>query len=334
MTTAQLAPQIPVRVIASDGFTGFLAEHDVSLAFTTGGQGIFGVLAARPDGQLASIQHPFGHCTGPTTATDGIWVAAADQLVGYAARPATDGVHDVSLTPTESLPTGPLQTHEIAVNSSGEVLFCNTAHNSVSMHRPPHGFTEIWRPPFVAGDGPEDRCHLNGLAVTDGKLRLVTCLGETDEPGGWRRNLARGCLVDVLSNELLASGLWLPHSPRIHHDTTWLLESGTGTLGTVGTHGYTPEVELPGFTRGLDFVEGYAVVGLSMPWRARTHLPLVDRLQGEDISPMCGLAVVDLSKGDIAHWARVDTPTGEVFDVRALRHVRYPAVIQRSLNAP
>ena len=33
----------------------------------------------------------------------------------------------------------------------------------------------------------EDRCHLNGLAMVDGRPRYVTALAETDTPQGWRR---------------------------------------------------------------------------------------------------------------------------------------------------
>jgi allophanate hydrolase subunit 1 len=33
---------------------------------------------------------------------------------------------------------------------------------------------------------PEDRCHLNGLAIRDGQPAFVTALGVTDSPGGWR----------------------------------------------------------------------------------------------------------------------------------------------------
>ena len=34
-------------------------------------------------------------------------------------------------------------------------------------------FSPRWRPPFVSALAPEDRCHLNGLAMVDGVLLLV-----------------------------------------------------------------------------------------------------------------------------------------------------------------
>ena len=41
-----------------------------------------------------------------------------------------------------------------------------------------------WRPPFVSALAPEDRCHLNGLGLVDGRPKYVTALGETDTAGG------------------------------------------------------------------------------------------------------------------------------------------------------
>ena len=72
-----------------------------------------------------------------------------------------------------------------------------------------------WRPPFVTELEPADRCHLNGLAMGDGKPKYVTALGESNEMAGWRPNKARGgVLMDVDSGAVLCRGLSMPHPPR------------------------------------------------------------------------------------------------------------------------
>jgi hypothetical protein len=43
-----------------------------------------------------------------------------------------------------------------------------------------YSFVPRWRPPFISALVAEDRCHLNGLAVVDGRARFVSALGETD----------------------------------------------------------------------------------------------------------------------------------------------------------
>src|SRR5262249_51653564 len=145
----------------------------------------------------------------------------------------------------------------------------------------------------------EDRCHLNGLAVVEGRPRYVTALGETDATDGWRPNKARGgCLLDVPGGAFVARGLSMPHSPRWHDGKRWCLESGTGRLLHVRVAtGRTETVaaELPGFARGLALAGPYAFLGLSKirEKSAMTGVPLAER-RGR---LKCGVAVVDLRNG-------------------------------------
>ena len=89
-----------------------------------------------------------------------------------------------------------------------------------------------WRPPFVTELEPSDRCHLNGLAMVDGKPKYVTAPGESNEMAGWRPNKARGgLLMDVDSGAVLCRRLSMPHSPRWYGGRLWVCESGAGTLG-------------------------------------------------------------------------------------------------------
>ena len=50
-----------------------------------------------------------------------------------------------------------------------------------------HNFIPRWKPRFVSALAAEDRCHLNGLAMENGRPRYITCLGETDTLRGWRK---------------------------------------------------------------------------------------------------------------------------------------------------
>ena len=102
---------------------------------------------------------------------------------------------------------------------------------------------------------PQDsvRCHLNGLAIQDGRVRWVTAFGTTDTPQGWREAKSNGVILEVPSGEVIARGLSMPHSPRWYAGKLWVLESGRGTVATVdpGTGVVSTVAELPGFTRGL-----------------------------------------------------------------------------------
>ncbi len=42
-----------------------------------------------------------------------------------------------------------------------------------------------------------------------------------------------GRVIDVQSNEIVATGLSMPHSPRVYRDKLWVLNSGTGNFGFI-----------------------------------------------------------------------------------------------------
>ena len=124
------------------------------------------------------------------------------------------GRHDAVFLPRGSHVTGDIRIHEMAF-AGDELWIVNTRFSCLSVLDREHSFVPRWRPPFVTSLAPEDRCHLNGLAVADGRVRWVTALGATDMPQGWREDKARGgVLVDVPSGEIVARGLSMPHAPR------------------------------------------------------------------------------------------------------------------------
>src|SRR5262249_12225147 len=191
--------------------------------------------------------------------------------------------------------TGDVQAHESAW-VGGEFWVVNTLFSCLSALHPAYSFAPRWRPPFVSALAPEDRCHLNGLAVADGRPRYATALGETDTPEGWRAVKANGgCLMEVPGGRVVARGLSLPHSPRVDGGRVLFLHSGLGRLDEVhpATGELTPVAELPGVARGLALHGGYAFVGLSKARPTLKGVPVVARRD----ELKCGLIVVDLRTG-------------------------------------
>src|SRR5439155_7420160 len=184
------------------------------------------------------------------------------------------------------------------------------------------------RPPFITALAAEDRCHLNGLCVADGRPRYVTALGTTDSAGGWRADKPRGGVVmELPGGEVVARGLSMPHSPRWHEGRLWVLESGTGGVVHIDpTTGSKETVAgLPGFTRGLAPVGPYAFVGLSKirPTSAMDGVPLAERRD----ELKCGVAVVDVVAGRVIGLLEFQTAVEEVFDVQLLPGLRFPEVV-------
>jgi uncharacterized protein (TIGR03032 family) len=218
----------------------------------------------------------------------------------------------------------------MAWGAGRELWAVNTRFSCLCTIDPSASFTPRWRPPFVTALEPTDRCHLNGLAMVDCRPKYVTALGEADAPGGWRANKARGgVLMDVDSGEMIARGLSMPHSPRWHGGRLWVCESGPGTLGFVdlNTGRYEPIAQVPGFTRGLEFVGNLAFVGLSQVRESAVFsgIPITERLTAEERT--CGVCVIDVTTGRVEALLRFDTAVQEVFAVAVLPGRRYPDLI-------
>jgi uncharacterized protein (TIGR03032 family) len=287
------------------------------------------VVAAR-QGRLVLTFHQFERAMGIAVKPGALAVCTRQEV--WFVRNATDiaakleprGQYDACFLARTAHFTGDIRAHESAWVGN-EFWVVNTLFSCLAALHPYYSFAPRWRPPFVSALAPEDRCHLNGLALVDGKPRYVTALAETDTPEGWRvGKAAGGCLIEVPSGHVLARGLSLPHSPRVDGGPIYFLNSGHGRLEvadpTTGT--INAVVNLPGVARGLALQGGFAFIGLSKARPSLDGVPIVahrDQLR-------CGLAVVDLRTG--SHVAFLDFHTGveEIFDVQVLPGVTFPYI--------
>jgi uncharacterized protein (TIGR03032 family) len=236
--------------------------------------------------------------------------------------------HDACYVPRSTHFTGNIDIHEMSWSGDDHLWLVNTRFSCLCTLDVDNSFHPRWRPAFVSAYAPEDRCHLNGLAMRDGKPRYVTALGETDVMGGWRANKASGgILLDIENGEVLQRGLSMPHSPRWHQDRLWVLESGKGALSVVDPRSNALSIvaTLPGFTRGIDFVGPLAFIGLSKVRESATFsgLPIVRELTER----ICGVWVVNIERGEIVGFLRFESGVEEIFAVQVLRGVRYPEML-------
>lgn len=238
-----------------------------------------------------------------------------------------EGKHDAAFLPRHGHITGNIDIHEMDW-AGDELWLVNTRFSCLCTLDGEHSFVPRWRPKFISGYAAEDRCHLNGLEVVDGRPRYVTALGTSDVAGGWRENKAGGgVLIDVEADEIICRGLSMPHSPRWYQDRLWVLESGNGTLATVDPDNGQLETvaELPGFTRGLDFLGPYAFVGLSQVRESAVFsgISLTERVSERN----CGVWVVDIRSGQTVAFLKFEDAVQEVFAVSVLGGMKFPDVL-------
>ncbi len=327
------APQLePLRSVHTASFPQILNQRGISLLVTTYQAGRLVVL--RADGNVLNTHfRGFQKPMGLAVRDNRFAIGLAQEVCEYHNLPAVarklepPARHDACFMPRVAHATGDIQIHEMAWVGE-ELWFINTAFSCLCTRSDGYSFRPRWRPPFVTHLAPEDRCHLNGLALVDGQVRYVTALGETNTAGGWRANKRNGgVLIDVPSNQIIARGLSMPHSPRWYDGRLWLLESGAGTIGAfdLASGRYQPIAELPGYTRGLSFHGPLAFVGLSQVRESAVFsgIPLVERLKERN----CGVWVVNIQSGETVAFVKFEDAVQEIFAVEVLPGIRYPDVI-------
>jgi uncharacterized protein (TIGR03032 family) len=321
-----------VEVTGSPHLSAWLAEHHVSLAFTTYQTGKLFLLGRHPEGRLDVFERTFNRAMGLWADGQSLWLSTLYQLWRFEniLRPGEifQG-RDRLYVPKVSSTTGDLDIHDIGVDSSGRPVFVATSFGCIATTSERYSFTPLWRPPFLSRLVAEDRCHLNGLAMADGRPRFATAVSTSDVVDGWRdRRHDGGVVIEIPSGRVIASGLSMPHSPRLYRGRLWLHNSGTGHFGSIDPTGgsFEPLAFCAGYLRGLAFVGDYAVVGLSRPRDDKTFggLALEQELANRGADARCGLQIIDLRDGTIAHWLRVEGLVRELYDVAALPGVSRP----------
>lgn len=334
-TSAETPAPKALRAVHTPNFPALLRRLGASLLVTTYQAGKL-VMVRDEGGQLNTHFRSFQGPMGLALHKDRLAIGTTIQVWEYVDVPAVTakleppGRHDACFLPRSCHVTGNIQIHELAWGMGEELWAVNTRFSCLSTLDRSASFTPRWRPPFVSALEPTDRCHLNGLAMVEGRPRYITALGETDAPAGWRENKASGGIVmDVESGEVLARGLSMPHSPRWHAGRLWVCESGNGTLGYLDprTGQYLAVAATPGFTRGLDFAGDLAFVGLSQVRESAVFsgIPITQRLPAEERT--CGVCVVDLARGEAVALLRFDEGVQEVFAVQLLPGRRYPELV-------
>lgn len=325
-------------ISASRGFTNWLSGIGGSLAVTTYQAGRLLFLSSGPDGSVSLVERDFPRSMGIAVSPDAQSFVLATQFQIYRFNniidPGEESAFDASYVPHVAWTTGSVDAHDIGVAEDGRPVFVNTLYSCIASVSDGRNFRPIWKPPFISELAPEDRCHLNGMCILDGRPRFATAIARTDVKDGWRDHRTDGgVVIDVESGETIVEALTMPHSPRFHDDRLWVLNSGAGQFGFVDLAGgrFQPIAFCPGYARGLSFVGRFAVIGLSAPRDGDGDgyggLILDEELKSRRMEPFCGLLVIDIDRGAIVEWARIDGAITELYDTAVLHGISRPSLV-------
>lgn len=335
MSDPKLNAEAALSSVHTGNFPDLLRQRRASLLATTFQAGQLIVIRPRSN-SLNTHFHAVPRPMGLAADRNRIFVGSHNAVLEFRNMPAVSAKmdppnrHDAVYLPRNAHVTGHVDIHEMAF-SERECWYVNTLFSCLCTLDTEHSFVPRWRPSFITGYAPEDRCHLNGLAMAEGRPKYLTALGRSNTPEGWRANKRDGgILIDHDSGEIVANGLSMPHSPRLHAGRLWLLESGKGSLASVDPASGRVETvaQLPGFTRGLDFAGPLAFIGLSQLRASNpfTDIPLTD--QNPDRSS--GIWVVHIETGQTVAFLRFSASVEEIFAVQVLPGLLSPAILKES----
>lgn len=320
-----------LRYEASQSFVQLLDKLGCSLAVSVYTAGRIAMISAQQNQLFVSafsFPRPMGLASFASDGQMRLAVATFDEVVVLADAPLlapglpdAPGEYEHLLIPRASLFTGDLDAHELVW--LGQHLYAaNTRFSCVAEIDARASFTPVWTPPFITQLMPEDRCHLNGLAIDGDRIAYASAFAASDTPRGWDEIRYRsGILIEVPSGKIVLEGLCLPHSPRVFDGVLYVLDSGRGRVLRVDPerHTATPIAILPGFTRGLARHGDVLFVGLSrLRDRDGERPPVIDG----GLELICGVAAIDRLQNKMIGYLRFDDAYEEVFDVKVLPDFR------------
>jgi uncharacterized protein (TIGR03032 family) len=320
--------------VYTTNLASILKQFKISLAVSTYQSGK--LILIREDGNAVNTHfRSFNRPMGVAVKPNQISIGCFNSVINYYNIPAlipkldTPEKYDACYVPRRIQETGAIDIHEMAWGSDNKLWFVNTKFSCLCTIDSEYSFRPEWRPGYISGLGPEDRCHLNGLGMKNGKPKFVTALGEVDGVGEWRKNKRNGgLLIDVETDKILLRNLSMPHSPRWYDNKIWFLESGYGALSYFDTVALkkVEVARVPGFTRGIDFIGNLAFVGLSQVRETAVFedFPLLEEVEER----ICGVYVVDIRNGKIVGFIKFEGDVEEIFAVQILHNTQFPEIME------
>ncbi len=171
---ATSAPSLEIS--CSRQFTAWLAEQNLSLAFTTYQAGKVFFIGLQPDGQLSVFERTFNRCMGLWAEGSTLIMSSLYQLWRFenALEPGqTHNGYDCLYVPQVGYITGDLDVHDVALatphqseksplafpnqrGSGKQVVFVNTLFSCLATVSEQHSFVPLWQPPFISRIAAED----------------------------------------------------------------------------------------------------------------------------------------------------------------------------------
>src|SRR5262245_26553959 len=177
------APGCVSQLSCTRGLADWLTRHRLSLAFTSYQSGRL-YLCGSDRAQVNFHERFFVRAMALWADPQRLLLSSLYQVWRFenVLRPGERGPQgeDRYYVPRFASTTGDLDIHDLGVMSDGRIVFVNTLHSCLATLSQVHSFRAYWTPKFISKLAAEDRCHLNGMAMADGRPAYVTAVCRSD----------------------------------------------------------------------------------------------------------------------------------------------------------
>lgn len=304
-----------------------------SLAVTTYQAGKVLLISPKNVENLSLLPRTFNKAMGMALKDNRMAIATKSEVIVLqnsralaAAYPNKPNTYDTLFLPQATYYTGQVDIHDLHWGKQ-QLWAVNTSFSCLSTIDHKYSFTPQWKPNFISTLASEDRCHLNGLAMKNGRPQYVSALGTGDTTQSWRENITKGgVLMDVPSNEIIAEGLAMPHTPRLWNDELYVLLSAAEQLVKVDVESGTYETvaHIGGFVRGMAKYGDFVFVCTS---KLRKNSSTFKHLDIADKANQAGITVVHLPTGSKVAQLTFQMSVDEIYDIQILPNCIRPNIL-------
>lgn len=312
--SARYSPQLPE----------LLFNLNCTLAITTYQAGKVIFLNATDNNRVQILPRTFEKPMGVAVSGNKMAVACKEEVVKLVNSPELaqyypnqPGRYTGLFVPRATYYTGRVDMHDLDFGTEG-LWGINTSFSCLCLIDDNYSFIPKWKPPFITELVSEDRCHLNGLTIVDGKPKYVTALGTGNTFQSWRQNIVKGgVLMDVETNEVILKDLPMPHSPRLYKNELYMALSASGEIIKVdiASKSYTIIKNLEGFVRGISIIDDYMFVGMSKLRKNSStfaHLPFAEN------ASVAGIKVLHVPTKAYIGEMIFETSVDEIYDLQII----------------
>jgi len=324
--SCQYSPQIPE----------LLMKLNCTIAITTYQAGKIVFISAKDENSLIQLPRTFAKPMGiaEDVEKDKLALACKDEVIVFANSkdlathyPKSPNKYDAMYLPRLTYYSGQIDIHDLRFGEGGTLYGVNTLFSSIIKIDDDYNFVPYWTPPFIDKLVSEDRCHLNGMAMKDGKPKYATAFNQGNTAQSWRDTVTEtGVIIDIETNEVVVEGLPMPHSPRFFGDDLYVLLSATGELAKIDIENKSYEVviKLDGFVRGMSLHKDCLFVGLS---KLRKNSSTFAKLDFAEKANEAAIVIVHLPTASYVGKIKYLTSLDEIYDIHILADKIRPNIL-------